>query len=74
MSGSLIARAVSSASEPLGLPAPPAQEMKVVLNNRKERSNAQKIVHFKINLYPPPITLYAFFVNTREGFFINIFY
>ena len=40
MSGSLIARAVPSASEPLGPLAPPAQEMKVVFNSRKERNNA----------------------------------
>ncbi len=69
-----MARAVPSASVPLGLPAPPAQEMKVVLNNRKERSNAQKIVYFKVNLYPPPITLCTDIVNTSEGFFVKIYY
>ena len=71
VSGSCIARDDPSSS--IGLLAPPAQEMNVAFNSRKERSNAQKIVHFKINLYPPPITLCTDIVNTREGLFVKIY-
>jgi hypothetical protein len=69
---------VASALPPeAGLPAPPAHEMNVVLNNRKEKSNALKSIAFSgftVLQSTPPITFYAVFVNTREGLFANIFY
>ena len=70
---------VASALPPeAGLPAPPAHEMNVVLNNRKKRSNALKSAAFSgftvLQSTPPHITFYAVFVNTREGLFANIFY
>ncbi|MBR1912555.1 MAG: hypothetical protein IJ828_09410, partial [Treponema sp.] len=76
---------VASALPPeAGLPAPPAHEMNAVLNTRKERNNALKSAAFSdstsfrgstvLQQHPPPITFYAIFVNTSEGFFANIFY
>ena len=61
MSGSLIARAVPSASEPLGPLAPPAQEMNIVHKNVQKSTSARNNTHkpaliledFTVLQYPP---------------------